>query len=347
MAISGSAYTAGGFPVAVLPGGYAQPPSASGGDIFVVKFNPMGARLWATIYGFAIGREDSHGIATDANNNIYLLMEIEDKPGSDVNDACSYQPLYLGYESPLIVKFNTNGRKLCATYIGGNGHNDEDNSYDALTVYGNSLYIAGSSGGGFPATPGAFQTAFSGSFNDFDATVLSLCINICEAKKLALAYTANTTTACANAPVKFTPSVNNACDTTGYRFHWVFAGGTPAVSDSVSPTVKFSGAGNYDVKLVVTTLCKKDSITKTNYITVNSCGGCTLNAQYTKGTANCPTCGCKEWIMVTATGGTSPYNYQWPDGYDKRYKNALCPGIYNVIVTDNNGCKTTVKVNAP
>ncbi|MCC6690101.1 MAG: hypothetical protein IT235_01085, partial [Bacteroidia bacterium] len=68
---------------------------------------------------------------------------------------------------------------------------------------------------------------------------------------------------------------------------------------------------------------------------------------YTKGTANCTICGCKEWIMVTGINGSPPYSYQWPDGYDKRYKNALCPGTYTINVKDKNGCSVNLNVSAP
>ncbi|MCC6691393.1 MAG: PKD domain-containing protein, partial [Bacteroidia bacterium] len=214
-----------------------------------------------------------------------------------------------------------------------------------FAINNNFLYLAGYATAGLPFTSGAFQPTFAGG--NYDAFFAQLCVNLCEQKVLGLAYNASSTSVCVSAPIKFTPSVNNACDTTGYKFHWVFTGGTPAVSDSVSPTVKFAGAGNYDVKLVVTTLCKKDSLTKINYITVNSCGGCTLKAQYTKGTANCSNCGCKEWVMVNATGGTTPYSYSWPDGYTNRYKNGLCPGAYTVNVKDKNGCSVNINLTTP
>ncbi|MCC6691485.1 MAG: SBBP repeat-containing protein, partial [Bacteroidia bacterium] len=123
------------------------------------------------------------------------------------------------------------------------------------------------------------------------------------------------------------------------------AGGTPTFNyvwnnGITTPTDSNLAAGNYTVTVI-------DSKGCTAVSTTTIAAPPALLGQYTKGTANCSTCGCKEWIMLNATGGTSPYAYTWPDGYDKRYKNALCPGAYNVIVTDNNGCKTTVKVNAP
>lgn len=72
-----------------------------------------------------------------------------------------------------------------------------------------------------------------------------------------------------------------------------------------------------------------------------------LSGQYAKGTASCTGCGCKEWIMLNATGGTSPYSYTWPDGYTNRYKNRLCPNAYLVNIKDKNGCSVNVNLTAP
>ncbi|MBI2269011.1 MAG: SBBP repeat-containing protein [Bacteroidetes bacterium] len=72
-----------------------------------------------------------------------------------------------------------------------------------------------------------------------------------------------------------------------------------------------------------------------------------LAVLFNKGTANCTACGCKEWIMVTATGGTNPYSYTWPDGYTNRYKNKLCRGAYNINIKDKNGCSINVNLTTP
>ncbi|MBI2271979.1 MAG: hypothetical protein HYU69_16695, partial [Bacteroidetes bacterium] len=336
--------TAGGFQT-VLGGG---------NDAFLVKFNPAGARIWGTYYGSVFNEFSMGGcLAIDANNNVYLYMEVEDPMGSLSDlDACAYQPNYAGGgEDQMIVKFDSDGKKLCATYFGGTGYEDLDLYGGGIAVSGNLLFVcASNTNGGYPVTAGAHQTVHSvigfGGVN-FDAVLACLCINICEGKtSLGLGFTA-ATSVCANTPVTFTPTISKSCDTTGYKYHWVFTNGTPATSDSMKPIVSFSGVGTHNVKLVVTTLCKKDSIKIDNYITTTQCTVCNLVGQFTKGTVNCTNCGCKEWVMVNATGGTNPYSYLWPDGYTGRYKNKLCAGTYTIIITDNNGCNATVTVNAP
>ncbi len=47
---------------------------------------------------------------------------------------------------------------------------------------------------------------------------------------------------------------------------------------------------------------------------------------------------------VTATGGQSPYNYQWGDGQTTSLATGLCFGPIPVTVTDQNGCKEVTGV---
>ncbi len=48
---------------------------------------------------------------------------------------------------------------------------------------------------------------------------------------------------------------------------------------------------------------------------------------------------------ASATGGTSPYSYQWDSGQNTSYINHLAIGTYVVTVTDKNGCNDTTSVN--
>jgi PKD repeat protein len=97
-------------------------------------------------------------------------------------------------------------------------------------------------------------------------------------------------------------------------------------------------AGNYMITVFDNKGCTSTAITTI---------GTPLIAQFIKGTASCTGCGCKEWIMVYASDGIAPYSYSWPNNYDKRYQNKLCPGNYAIKVTDKNGCSVNVLVNAP
>jgi hypothetical protein len=121
-------------------------------------------------------------------------------------------------------------------------------------------------------------------------------------------------------------------------------GGTGAFTYTWSPgaatsqTVNGLSAGTYSVTV-------KDSkgCSATGSVIVKP----PLFAEFIKGTSTCLGCGCKSWIMITASSGLAPYTYSWPGGIDKRYQNKLCPGAYTINVVDKKGCSVNVLVNAP
>ncbi|MBL7892496.1 MAG: SBBP repeat-containing protein [Bacteroidia bacterium] len=412
--------TAGAFQIAYGGG------TLGFGDAFITKFNSVGAIQWATYLG---GNNDEwlFDITADRNNNIYVYGEWEDTDAGNLPiSSCAYQPTFGGgSEDQFIAKYNPSGVQRCITYIGGSGHDDLE-YYGGITINGDLLYITGNTGGSYPVSSGAFQTLYGGGTGmggTGDVFINQLCINLCETQTLGLDFTSDKINVCVNDSLALSPIVNNSCDTSGYKFHWIFSGGNPATSDLIEPIVSYGSSGTYNIKLILTTACKKDSITKMAYITVNSCacllsasstillhptcsnnangitmanpangtplytyswapsgqttqtatglsqgiytvtitdsGGCFATAtatlssptpiigQFNKGTANCASCGCKEWLMVTASGGTSPYSYLWPDGYVNRYKNQLCPGTYSINIKDKNGCSINVSLTAP
>ncbi|MBI2271471.1 MAG: PKD domain-containing protein [Bacteroidetes bacterium] len=120
--------------------------------------------------------------------------------------------------------------------------------------------------------------------------------------------------------------------TTPYTYSWS--------NGQTAPTATGLGAGSYTITITDASGCSSIA----NAVIISPAA---LTGEFAKGTSNCSGCGCKEWIMVTAAGGTSPYSYTWPDGYANRYKNLLCPGNYSVNITDKNGCSINVNVSAP
>jgi len=65
-------------------------------------------------------------------------------------------------------------------------------------------------------------------------------------------------------------SVSFSSQSTGSNLtsHWYFEGGTPPSSTATNPTVTYSAAGTFDVKLVVSNGSWSDSLLKPNYVTV-------------------------------------------------------------------------------
>ncbi|MEZ4946408.1 MAG: T9SS type A sorting domain-containing protein [Cyclobacteriaceae bacterium] len=52
---------------------------------------------------------------------------------------------------------------------------------------------------------------------------------------------------------------------------------------------------------------------------------------------------CDGSIDVSGQGGTGPYQFQWQDGPSGSSYSTICPGDYNVTMTDAHGCATTEK----
>ncbi|MBL4577286.1 MAG: gliding motility-associated C-terminal domain-containing protein, partial [Flavobacteriales bacterium] len=53
---------------------------------------------------------------------------------------------------------------------------------------------------------------------------------------------------------------------------------------------------------------------------------------------------CDGFAQSTTNGGTPPYTYLWDDGQSAGQAIGLCAGVYNLLVTDANGCTATTNV---
>ncbi|MEQ8325063.1 MAG: T9SS type A sorting domain-containing protein [Vicingaceae bacterium] len=117
--------------------GYKSTFGSSSLNAFLVKFNPSGARLWATYYGgnsFNKGRS----CAIDKNSNIYMAGSTVSSTG--IATTGSHQTTKGGMEDAFLVKFNSNGIRQWGTYYGGTG-TDVANSCE--TDEFDDVYIAG------------------------------------------------------------------------------------------------------------------------------------------------------------------------------------------------------------
>jgi PKD repeat protein len=133
-------------------------------DGMIAKFSSSGSRVWATYYGGS-GDDIFYGIAAEytGSHNIYLVGYA--KAGSAIASTGAFKTSRSGAQDAMFVKFNSGGRRVWGTYVGGSADNDGLNS---VSVDGAGyVYVGGySSSTNLPAS-GGYQTANNGNQDGF------------------------------------------------------------------------------------------------------------------------------------------------------------------------------------
>jgi hypothetical protein len=118
---------------------------------------------WATYYGGA-GNDRGRYVVSDKSGNIYLSGETQSI--SAIATVGSYQTSYGGgnYDA-MLVKFNSAGNRLWATYYGGTGL---DYGFGVTVDSSNNVYCTGQTGSTTNiASTTAYQTTYGGAFDAF------------------------------------------------------------------------------------------------------------------------------------------------------------------------------------
>jgi len=140
------------FPVS--PGAF-QTTFGGADDAFIIKFDPAGARLWATYYG-GTSSETCRALTVDPSSNIIFTGYTT---STDFPVLSAYQSTHngaAGTNNIYLVKLGPNGLPVWATYYGGS--TSETPFGVASDAAGNIAIVAVSSSADFPTTTGAFQT---------------------------------------------------------------------------------------------------------------------------------------------------------------------------------------------
>jgi len=134
------------------------------GGGFLAKFSSSGERIWATYFG---NSDSDHVdfVTTDNVGNLYITGWVSSS--SNIATPGAFKTSVGMYGNAFLAKFTNCGKRLWATYYGGSGG---DYPYGmALDNLGN-IYVSGyttdTSG---IATPGSFQSSFSGGDDGFIA----------------------------------------------------------------------------------------------------------------------------------------------------------------------------------
>ncbi len=131
-------------------------------DVFLVKFDPSGNRIWGTYYGTSQSLDFAKGIATDNLGNVYLCGQTNSVTGIAFGgDQNTFGGGYSG--DAFLVKFDASGNRIWATYFGGAG-NDFGNGI-ATDATGN-VYLTGETQGNTAVFSGGFQNTYGGGVSD-------------------------------------------------------------------------------------------------------------------------------------------------------------------------------------
>ena len=135
----------------IASGGYDNTINGKG-DAFLVAFNTLGTRLWATYYGgpedeacqSCIGEWGGDGlrrtthVSVSKNLDVYLSGTTKSETGIATNNG--YDPSFNGNSDGYLVRFLPDGSRQWATYYGGDG---QDYALANTTDVAASVYIVG------------------------------------------------------------------------------------------------------------------------------------------------------------------------------------------------------------
>jgi hypothetical protein len=158
--VSGNVYLGGrtNSSSGIASGGFQNNYAGGTADAFLVKFDTDGNRLWGTYYG-GTGVEECFGVATDDVGNVYLAGDTYSANGLTPD---GFQNNLGGEENAFLVKFNSNGNLICATYY---GQNHEEDGRVALDNFG-AVYLSGTTNSTSNLASGGFQNTYGGGNHD-------------------------------------------------------------------------------------------------------------------------------------------------------------------------------------
>ncbi|MCE5213695.1 MAG: DUF3344 domain-containing protein [Methanobacterium sp.] len=300
-------------------------------DVVVTKFDPAGSLVFSTYLGGGGDTNTSeygHSIVIDKNGYVYIggrtnstnfpttpgAYRTTKNPGSGAaaHDA-------------FISKFDSNGNLIYSTYYGGSGSDmgtaiDVDNEGNVyITGYDN--YTA------LPTTPGAFQPASGGSSDAFFGKL--------DIRPPVADFNADRTFDYVPLTVHFTDQSTNGTPT---AWAWDFDNDGTVDSTEQNPTWIYNTTGVYTVKLTASNVGGSNSITKTDYITVNPLPDDHEAPNVTVNPAS-GTYTSRITVTLSATDNYDPYPvvYYTTDGSDPTTNSAMY--TIPIIITEN----TTLK----
>jgi hypothetical protein len=142
----------------IASGGFQNSLGGSAVNAYLVKFDSTGNRIWGTYYG-GINADKAYSVAIDNEGNVYMAGIA----GSAGLAFGGFQNTSGGLSDALLVKFDTNGNRLWATYYGGPG---TEEGFCVTTDNELNVYLAGITTSTTSIASGGFQNTYGGGAYD-------------------------------------------------------------------------------------------------------------------------------------------------------------------------------------
>ncbi len=145
------------------------------------------------------------------------------------------------------------------------------------------------------------------------------------------AFTASATSTCPGDSIQFS-CVDNAKPS---KWSWTFTGGSPGISALQNPKIAYPAQGSYPVKMIVTDTIGTDTVSYTNYITVQSAP---ITPVISNSAASGPFCAGDSLTSSYTTTNQWYYNGAIMSGTTTQTIYPANSGFYSVTYTNVNGC---------
>ncbi len=351
-------------------------------DGFLVKFDQLGNRLWATYYGGA-GTNYGYCVATDVSGDVYLAGTTSST--SSIASGGHQNTYGGGGFDAYLVKFSGSGTRIWATYYGGSSF---EHGYSIATDIWKNIYLTGFTNSGNNIASGGFQNVNSGGWDAYLVKFTDAGTQLC-----ATFYGGNVDEVCQGVTVDKSGNVylagrtysTNNISSAG-AFQNTFSGALDAflakftscylpLNVSVTPTTincfsqcngiaistPSGGLGAYSYSWNTTPtqttqsatgLCAGSYTVTVNddihnvFTTVVIITQPPLLTSTVSAINNVKCFGDSSGnATIAVSGGTSSYTYFWNNGSTQSSISNLSATNYTCVVTDANGCSTSSLIN--
>ncbi|CAH8285920.1 putative secreted protein (Por secretion system target) [Mariniflexile fucanivorans] len=239
---------------------------------------------------------------------------------TDANGCTTTQSFTVTQPSALVATASSQTNLAC------NGGSDGSATVSASGGTPSYTYSWAPSGGTGATASGLSAGTYTVTVTDANGCIATRSFTITQPTALVATASSQTNLSC-NGGSDGSATVSASGGIPSYTYSWAPSGGTGAMASGLS-------AGTYTV-----TVTDANGCIATRSFTITQ--PTALMASITSQTNITCNGGATGAASVAATGGTAPYTYLWSNGATTASISGVDAGIYNVTVTDANGCTDT------